>query len=274
MQSANVGSWRPGRPERGVVGLRVLCFPHAGGGASAFRGWTRDQPPGVDIRAVQLPGREERIREPFPEDILALARALCEALLPSLDVPYVLVGNSLGALVAFELARQFQQRYFLPPIHLVAAAARAPGRDRSRAVSGLADRELAAEMQDRHDGIPDEIMRDPRHLAAFLPALRADMAMFEEYQPPPGPPLACPVTAVFGAGDTDMSCSDLVGWSAFTVGGLHCMELPGDHFALLGCRDQVLGPIYAEAALVQPAGPRSQIGLDPVRVTESAALTC
>ena len=122
MLSANVGAWRPYRPERGVVRLRVLCFPHAGGGASAFRGWTRDQPPGVDIRAVQLPGREDRIREPFPEDILAL----CEALLPSLDVPYVLVGNSLGALVAFELARQFQQRYFLPPIRLVLRARR-PG---------------------------------------------------------------------------------------------------------------------------------------------------
>jgi surfactin synthase thioesterase subunit len=219
MLSANVGAWRPDRPERGVVRLRVLCFPHAGGGASAFRGWTRDQPPGVDIRAVQLPGREDRIREPFPEDILAL----CEALLPSLDVPYVLVGNSLGALVAFELARQFQQRYFLPPIRLVAVGARPPG---------------------------------------------------TEYQPPPGAPLACPVTAVFGADDTDMSCSDLVGWSAFTVGGLHCMEVPGDHFALLGCRDQVLGPIYAEAALVQSAGPRSQIGPDPVRVTEPTALTC
>ncbi len=257
MPSASANRWLPNRSETGDVTCRVLCFPHAGGGASAFRAWTKDQPPGVEICAVQLPGRENRIRESFPKDIVSLARTLAPVLLPHLDVPYVLVGNSIGALVAFEMARHFQQWYSLPPIHLVVAAARPPGTDLGRPpASELTDGELAAAMQDRYGGIPHEILSDPSHLAAFLPALRADLAMAEEYRPPPGPALACPVTAVVGADDTAMSCSDLAGWSVFTEGSFDCVELPGGHFALLTRREDVLGPICTEAALVRPAGPR------------------
>jgi medium-chain acyl-[acyl-carrier-protein] hydrolase len=257
MPSANANYWLPNRAETMDVTFRVFCFPHAGGGASAYRDWTEEQPPGVEICAVQLPGREDRIRESFPEEIVALARTLADVLLPYLDVPYALVGNSIGALVAFELASHLQQWYCLPPIRLVAAASRPPGAGSGLpAVSRLTDTELASAVQDRYGGIPPEIMLEPSHLAAFLPALRADLAMSETYQPPPGPPLDCPVTAVVGADDMSISCRELAGWSAWTAGACDCMELPGDHFALLWHRDKVLGPICGEAAaLVRPAGP-------------------
>lgn len=256
MPSANANYWLPNRADATDITFRVFCFPHAGGGASAYREWTRDQPPGVEICAVQLPGREGRIRESFPEEIVALARTLADVLLPHLDVPFALVGNSIGALVAFELARHLQQWYCLPPIRLVAAASRPPGTGSGLpAVSRLTDAELAAAVQDRYGGIPPEILLEPSHLAAFLPALRSDLAMAEAYLPPPGPPLACPVTAVAGADDLSISGPELAGWSACTAGAFDCAELPGDHFALLGHRDDVLGPICGEAALVQPAGP-------------------
>jgi medium-chain acyl-[acyl-carrier-protein] hydrolase len=257
MPSANANCWLPNRAEATDTTFRVFCFPHAGGGASAYRGWTRDQPPGVEICAVQLPGREGRIRESFPEEIVALAGTLADVLLPHLDVPYALVGNSVGALVAFELARHLQQWYCLPPIRLVAAACRPPGTGSDLPpVSGLTDTELATAVQNRYGGIPREIMLEPSHLAAFLPALRGDLAMSEAYRPPPGPPLDCPVTAVVGADDVSISGPELAGWNACTAGAFDRVELPGDHFALLWHRDEVLVPLCAEAALVHPAGPR------------------
>ena len=251
MPSAKANCWLPNRAEAATdVVFRVFCFPHAGGGASAYRDWTAGQPPGLEICAVQLPGREGRSREKLPDDIVALARTLADVLLPSLDVPYALVGNSIGALVAFELARHLQQLYCLPPIRLVAAASRPPGAGSGLpAVSRLTDTELAEAVQDRYGGIPPEILLEPAHLAAFLPALRGDLVMSETYLPSPGPPLACPVTAVVGADDLSIPRADLAGWSACTAGAFDTVELPGDHFTLLWHRDDVLAPICAEAAL-------------------------
>lgn len=46
--------------------LGLFCFPHAGVGASIFRDWANHLPGEVEVCAVQLPGREDRLVEtPF-----------------------------------------------------------------------------------------------------------------------------------------------------------------------------------------------------------------
>src|SRR5882762_8606158 len=65
--------------------LRLICLPYAGAGASAYRRWPEVAPPGVEIVAVQLPGREDRIREPPPTEIEELVPPLIGALKPLLD---------------------------------------------------------------------------------------------------------------------------------------------------------------------------------------------
>jgi surfactin synthase thioesterase subunit len=251
----NISSWLCNKPDDDNISLRVFCIPHAGGGASAFRAWGINQPPGVDICAIHLPGREDRIREPLPDDICVLAQTMAKELLPWLGVPYVLVGNSAGALVSFQLARYLEQWYQLPPVRLVVASARAPGSGLGfPSVSELTDAELVAAIQDRYGGIPSEIAADPGHLAAFLPVLRGDLAMAQAYRPPPGPPLSCPLTAVAGTTDPALSRPDLTGWASWTGGTVDYLELPGGHFSVLSHRDDVLSPVYAEADLAQPAG--------------------
>ena len=42
-------------------GLRLICFPYAGGGPSLFRGWPLELSQQVEVCAVQLPGREARM---------------------------------------------------------------------------------------------------------------------------------------------------------------------------------------------------------------------
>ena len=69
--SGNAGA-SPARP-------KMFCFPHAGGGASFYRNWERNLRGLADVRAVQLPGREERFREPRYYSIHRLADALFEA---------------------------------------------------------------------------------------------------------------------------------------------------------------------------------------------------
>ena len=89
--------------------LRFFCFPYAGAGASAFASWADLMPPEVELCAVQLPGRESRLREkPFVR-LPPLVRAVRESLRPYLHKPFAFFGHSMGALISFELARELRR---------------------------------------------------------------------------------------------------------------------------------------------------------------------
>ena len=106
--------------------LRFFCFPYAGAGASACASWADLMPPEVELCAVQLPGRETRLREkPFVR-LPALVRAVRESLRPYLHKPFAFFGHSMGALVSFELTRELRRARLPGPVHLFASGHRAP----------------------------------------------------------------------------------------------------------------------------------------------------
>ncbi|MFI5908319.1 thioesterase II family protein [Dactylosporangium sp. NPDC051541] len=243
-------TWLPMRRPSAAPLLRLFCLPHAGGAASAFRAWPAAAPYGLEVCPVQLPGRETRFADPLPTGITDLVPVLAEALLPLLDVPFALLGNSMGALIAYELARHLQREYLLAPVRLVVAAARRPGGAADlEPLSHLEDLAFGRAMQARHGGIPAAILDDPQAGAVFLPVLRADMAMVEGYRPAPGPPLTCPVTAYAGAGDRTVGPADLDGWAEVTTGRFERHLLDGDHFAVLSHAAPVIGRLADELAL-------------------------
>ncbi|MEO8033728.1 MAG: alpha/beta fold hydrolase, partial [Acidobacteriota bacterium] len=89
--------------------MRVFCLPYAGGGASAYRTWAAGLPSDIQLCAVQLPGRENRLGEPLYRSATDLVPALVSALRPFLDRPYAIFGHSMGGLLAFEAARQIRR---------------------------------------------------------------------------------------------------------------------------------------------------------------------
>jgi pyochelin biosynthetic protein PchC len=52
-----------------TCGTKLVCFPHAGGSASAYRTWPEGLPSDVAVLAVRYPGREDRLLDPFPPDL-------------------------------------------------------------------------------------------------------------------------------------------------------------------------------------------------------------
>lgn len=125
----------------GRVRPRMFCFPFAGGGASIYRNWGRALGSAVDLYAVQLPGREERIREPRYYSVKSLCDAMFEAGEDGgwFDAPCIIYGHSMGAKIAFETARRLEEQG-RAPLLLIVSGSRAPSTPPARLVSTYPDR--------------------------------------------------------------------------------------------------------------------------------------
>src|SRR5438132_14037878 len=64
--------------------VRLFCFPHAGSGVAQFYPWAHLLPTHIELRAVQLPGRESRQREAPFRSVGEAIQPIVEALLPPL----------------------------------------------------------------------------------------------------------------------------------------------------------------------------------------------
>jgi medium-chain acyl-[acyl-carrier-protein] hydrolase len=227
--------------------LRLFCFPYAGGGASVFRGWPQAVSPELEIIPVQLPGRENRLREaPFTR-LSPLVADAARALLPYIeDVPFALFGHSVGALVSFELARLLRRQYHRTPVHLFIASHRAPHRpDPNPPIHGLPEAEFLRELR-RYNGTPEVILQNPELLELLVPNLRADFAVFETYGYTRDAPLDCPISAFGGRQDAEVSVADIEAWHEQTTSRFTMRLFPGDHFFLHAAQADLLQAICEE----------------------------
>lgn len=225
------------RPEALV---QLLCLPHAGAGASAYSSWPGELPE-ADVLLAQLPGRERRIGEPIPDDLGQMADELGDSL-PRTGKPLVVFGHSLGALLAFELARKLRRAAETRLRRLVVSGCRAPsdaaGGDRHR----LPDGDLIEEMR-QLGGTPEEVFEHPELLELILPTVRADFALAENYIPGEEQPLDVPIVALAGDADPGAPPAAVDAWREETTKTFRCHIVSGDHFFVDSERPTVLSHV-------------------------------
>lgn len=241
--------WFPYHVRRERAVIRLFCFPYAGGGASIYRPWGAALAPEIDVWPVQLPGRENRFRDPPVRDLTALVAQIATAIEPYLEAPFALFGHSMGALLAYELSRALRRRRSREPIHLIVSGREAPHIPSARMAPRDASDQAFIEVLQRLNGTPPEALAHPELSRLFLPIVRADLEAHEDYTHDPGDPLDCPITAFGGVDDPEVSHADLDAWRHHTRRPFAMRLFPGDHFFLrheptpvLRALDEVLRP--------------------------------
>lgn len=234
--------WLPfGAPTQGA-GCQLLCFPFAGGGASFYRPWALRSDRRLTVLPVQLPGREERLREMAETDMGRLLDGLTTSLLPRLEGPLALFGHSLGALVAAALAQRLTA-LGRPARHLFVSGAAAPHRPPRRApMHSLPDAAFAAAIAELN-GTPPAVLRDPRLMELFLPILRADCRLGETFRYDTARPMTCDITVLAADDDPFLDPDRTAAWAEITTGRASVRRFPGDHFYLLPMLDRLLDEV-------------------------------
>ncbi|MEU4884256.1 alpha/beta fold hydrolase [Streptomyces althioticus] len=222
--------------------IRLYCFAHAGAGVSAFHGWAARVGPDVVPVPVLLPGRDRRRREPRVTTRAALLDDVMRLFGGAPTAPFVLYGHSLGALVAYTVARALHEAGRRGPALLAVGACPPPHLPPEPAYAlGVPDAELLRTLDlmgvvpsgtpgTEAGGIWDRAVR---------PVLRDDLTLARALRTAactssPADPLTTPLLIV--AADDDPMASPAVaeGWSRWSEGPTRLHTVSGGHFFVRG----------------------------------------
>ncbi len=243
-RTSSAGRWIQGYRANREARLRLFCLPYAGGGASAFRAWAGMLPPWVELCALQLPGRENRLREPPITSFDSLVTHLIAVLKEHLDLPYALFGHSMGALLGFEVARGMVTLSDAVPLpsYLFLSGCRAPRLPDDRPpIHTLPHDEFIAKLREL-GGTPEEILQHEELLDLLLPLIRADFQLVADYRYRAADPLPMPLVVYGGSDDREVPVTSLAAWRE--EGPKMRMRIfAGNHFFLVSALAELIGDI-------------------------------
>jgi medium-chain acyl-[acyl-carrier-protein] hydrolase len=231
--SMDPGRWLVTPRPKPTAPVRLLCLPFAGGAASAYRSWGDLFGPDVEVTAVQLPGREMRLREPRFDRVEPLVAAVADVLQASPDPrPYAVFGHSMGALIAFELVRELRRRGRPLPVALVASGRNAPHLPPRDPLMHPLPHDQFVERLRRFEGTPAAVLEHEELMEMLIPLLRDDFAVNEAYTHRPEAPLDLPLLAMGGTDDEEATPAGVGEWAGYTTGPFDLKIYPGGHFFL------------------------------------------
>ena len=234
-----------------AAAVRLVCFPHAGGSATYFRQLSAALSPAVDVQAVQYPGRQERHMEPLIADLATLAAMTAQVVLPD-GRPTAFFGHSMGATVAFEVARRWEQQDRIL-LGLFASGRRAPSIPPKDRVALDTDDDVLLELA-KLDGTDPRLLDDEDVRQMILPVIGNDYRAAESYRCRPGATVRCPIVMLRGASDPRVSEPEADGWRLHTAGSFTAHTFAGGHFYIDSNIAAVAGLIAGElGAAAKPA---------------------
>jgi surfactin synthase thioesterase subunit len=210
---------------------RLVCFPYAGGAANFYYRLSATLLPDVEALSVQYPGRQDRLADPLIDDIAVLADQIAAALDGWVDRPTAFLGHSMGAVVAYEVARRWA-RQGRSIEHLLVTGRRAPSRHRHSALHLLDDDGFCAEMAKLSGPEAAELLTHPELGPLLLPPVRNDYKAIELYEHVPGAPLS-------GDADPLVTPDEARAWAEHTTGRFTLRVFAGGHFFVNDYQPQV-----------------------------------
>jgi surfactin synthase thioesterase subunit len=194
--------------------------------------------PGVDVVAIQYPGRQDRRAELPIDDMAVLADQVYAILRRQPELPLILFGHSMGAVLGFEVTRRLEADNH-GPARLIVSGRRGAATYRNETVHLRDDAGILAEVR-KMSGTASSVLGDDEIMRAALPALRADYRATETYTCPPDVAVNCSITALTGDSDPKTTLDEAKAWATQTIGAFDLHVYTGGHFFLTDHADAII----------------------------------
>ena len=180
------------------------------------------------------------------------------------DKPFAFFGHSVGALLAFEVARDLRRREAAVPFHLFVSGATAPHLCPDRPPRFHLQREQLLEEIRKLGGTPEDVLENSELLDLVLPTIRADFALFDTYTYHYEEPFDFPVTALAGDNDWEVDGLDTLQWDIHTRQSFRHHQFVGSHFFLHERSDDLRALIAREIERTAPGRLGTKRGFEAV----------
>jgi surfactin synthase thioesterase subunit len=224
----------------------LYIFPHAGGSAQYYVPFANTFSSGIKRIAVQYPGQRGNHDLASFTSIPDLADGVCQMISPpdASDPRIAFFGHSMGALLAFEVARRFEAAGG-PIATLFVSACAAPGRIGYDYIPE-SDRGLLNAVSEMTGANP-EFLENEEFAAKILPTLRGLRAI-ANYDCPPDVAVSCPIYAYLADNDDVATYEKVVPWSERTTSEFTARVFTGHHFYLMDHLQELVGDIEGKIA--------------------------
>ncbi|MGD3108491.1 thioesterase II family protein [Streptomyces sp. YGL11-2] len=223
--------------------VSLICFPYAGGSPDLFRAWSDGLSDHIELLAVRLPGRGNRIKEAPYQDWEPLLQDTMGALAHHLARPHAFFGHSFGGRLAYEMAQLTSEAFPGMTRRLFVSGSRSPDHPQRRPYMHEMSPSGFIEALREMGGTPAEILDNKTMMRLFLPTIHAEIRLAELWHDRHGTALHLPVTAMYGRTDPIDDHPSTVGWQRFGRQGSEVLEMAGGHFFLETHASQVLDVI-------------------------------
>ncbi|KQW56602.1 thioesterase [Variovorax sp. Root411] len=209
--------------------VSLLCLPCAGASATMYLRWRPLLPRWIEIVPVELPGRGMRMGERFVESFDAQVARICAEQADAMQGSFMLFGHSMGALLAYGVARRLRALGRPLPRGLLASGSSAPSqRDPGRLPGTHDDAALTAELR-KQGGTPEEVFASAELMRITLDTLGADYRVCKSFTYAVDAPLPMPLH-VFAGRQDDIDAQRIDAWSAHAGDAFTLDWFDGGHF--------------------------------------------
>lgn len=228
MKSIDSNKWLRNFGQISAGNTTLVCFPHAGGNASFYRGLANHLSEQLQVLAIQYPGHETRLSEPCIGTMELLVQQISAVLnrLPQDDFSFF--GHSMGAFIAYEVAVRLNNTKKVN--HLFLSAQPAPHRQRNTCLLQT-EEELWQELT-RLSSNTSSLLDRTVFKEIFFPAIQNDYKLIYEYQNDHPLITQIPITVLLAEDDPETTLDEVMAWQELTYNYFSVRSFKGKHFYL------------------------------------------
>ncbi|WDV45039.1 thioesterase domain-containing protein [Clostridiaceae bacterium M8S5] len=212
--------------------MKLFFLPYAGASAISYSVLKKYIDNEIEIHFVELAGRGSRKNEPFYTDVYQAVEDIISIIKNEINQPYAIFGHSMGGLLTYELICKMRELNLREPDHVFISARRAPHLKRpdGKVFHKMSQKEFLAELSDV-GGLDEQFFKEPQLIDFFLPVIRADYKIIEEYKcKREGEKINSDMTVLYALEDTEVSKEEILEWKSYAGEEINFFEFEGGHF--------------------------------------------